>query len=89
MNMNSLACSAHQIGRRRCPPRRLRQRRLHGVEQPPQSPAVRELLPARPFPSSISLDEIRRDIGKSQSIWTDSKMETAGSPHPTTTRRRR
>jgi hypothetical protein len=35
--------------------------------------------PARPFPSSILLDKTRRDIGKSQSIWTDSKMETAGS----------
>jgi hypothetical protein len=35
--------------------------------------------PARPFPSSIFLDKNRRDIGKSQSIWTDSKMETAGS----------
>jgi hypothetical protein len=36
--------------------------------------------PARPFPSSIFLDKNRRDIGKSQSIWSDSKMETAGSP---------
>jgi hypothetical protein len=36
--------------------------------------------PARPFPSSIFLDKNRRDIGKYQSIWTDSKMETAGSP---------
>eukprot|EP01047_Picozoa_sp_COSAG01_P014253 COSAG01_NODE_690_length_14219_cov_19.783144_18_plen_213_part_00 len=35
--------------------------------------------PARPFPSSIFRDKNRRDIGKSQSIWTDSKMETAGS----------
>jgi hypothetical protein len=35
--------------------------------------------PARPFPSSIFLDKNRRDIGKCQSIWTDSKMETAGS----------
>jgi hypothetical protein len=25
------------------------------------------------------LDEHRRGIGKSQSMWTDSKMETAGS----------
>jgi hypothetical protein len=32
-----------------------------------------------PFPSSIFLDKNRRDIGKSQSVWTDSKMETAGS----------
>jgi hypothetical protein len=37
-------------------------------------------IPARPFPSSIFLDKNRRDIGKSQSIWTDSKMETSGSP---------
>jgi hypothetical protein len=35
--------------------------------------------PARPFPPSIFLDQSRRDIGKSQSIWTASKMETAGS----------
>jgi hypothetical protein len=35
--------------------------------------------PARPFPSSIFLDKNSREIGKSQSIWTDSKMETAGS----------
>jgi hypothetical protein len=38
--------------------------------------------PARPFPPSIFLDKNRRDISKSQSIWTDSKMETAGSQHP-------
>jgi hypothetical protein len=31
-----------------------------------------ELAPARPFPSSIFLDKNRRDIGKSQSMWTDS-----------------
>jgi hypothetical protein len=30
--------------------------------------------------SPHNLAENRRDIGKSQSIWTDSKMETAGSP---------
>jgi hypothetical protein len=36
-------------------------------------------IPARPCPSSIFLDKNRRGIGKSQSIWTDSKMETAGS----------
>eukprot|EP01047_Picozoa_sp_COSAG01_P059580 COSAG01_NODE_7174_length_3319_cov_2.270807_2_plen_334_part_00 len=36
-------------------------------------------VPARPFPSSMFLDKNRRDIGKSQSIWTDFKMETAGS----------
>jgi hypothetical protein len=35
--------------------------------------------PAAPFPPSIFLDKNRRDIGKSQSIWTDSKMESAGS----------
>eukprot|EP01047_Picozoa_sp_COSAG01_P060176 COSAG01_NODE_7336_length_3244_cov_18.910970_3_plen_156_part_00 len=29
---------------------------------------------------SIFLGQNRRDIGKSQSIWTDFKMETAGSP---------
>jgi hypothetical protein len=38
--------------------------------------------PARPFPSLIFLDKNTRDIGKSQSIWTDSKMETAGSRSP-------
>jgi hypothetical protein len=37
------------------------------------------LPPARPFPSSIFLDRNRRDIGKSQSIWTASRMVTAGS----------
>jgi hypothetical protein len=41
----------------------------------PQIPCA--LLPARPFPSSIFLVKNRRDIGKSQSIWTDSQMETA------------
>jgi hypothetical protein len=38
--------------------------------------------PARAFPSSIdksSIDKSRRDIGKSQSKWTASKMETPGS----------
>jgi hypothetical protein len=40
---------------------------------------LEELPPARPFPSSVFLDKNRRDIGKSQSIWTDFKMETAGS----------
>jgi hypothetical protein len=29
---------------------------------------------------SIFLDKNRRGIGKSQSIWTDSKMEAAGAP---------
>eukprot|EP01047_Picozoa_sp_COSAG01_P098699 COSAG01_NODE_28840_length_651_cov_2.153986_1_plen_129_part_00 len=37
------------------------------------------LVPARPFSASIFLDKNRRDIGKSRSIWTDSKMKTAGS----------
>eukprot|EP01047_Picozoa_sp_COSAG01_P025297 COSAG01_NODE_1592_length_9796_cov_5.340311_7_plen_380_part_00 len=37
-------------------------------------------LPARPFPPSTFLDKNRRDIGKSQSMWTDPKMETAGLP---------
>jgi hypothetical protein len=41
--------------------------------------AVAPFAPARPFPSSIFRDKNRRDTGKSQSIWTDSKMETAGS----------
>eukprot|EP01047_Picozoa_sp_COSAG01_P052188 COSAG01_NODE_5465_length_4244_cov_54.041255_4_plen_171_part_00 len=41
----------------------------------------KDVFPARPFPSSILLDKNRRDIGKYQSIWTDSKMETAGSQH--------
>ena len=40
-------------------------------------------LPAQPFPSSIFLDKNRRGIGKSQSKWTASTMETPGSP-PTT-----
>jgi hypothetical protein len=31
-------------------------------------------------PSSIFLDKNRRGIGKSQPIWTDSKMETPNSP---------
>jgi hypothetical protein len=35
--------------------------------------------PARPLPSSIFLDKNRRDLGKSQSIWTASKMEAPGS----------
>eukprot|EP01047_Picozoa_sp_COSAG01_P085695 COSAG01_NODE_18943_length_1042_cov_1.014846_2_plen_158_part_00 len=39
---------------------------------------ARRPFPDAPFPSSIR-DQNRRDIGKSQSIWTDSKMETAGS----------
>jgi hypothetical protein len=39
--------------------------------------------PARPFPSLIFLDKNRRDIGKSQSIWTDAKMETTGSQQRT------
>jgi hypothetical protein len=52
--------------------------------------AVRDLQqPARPFPSSIFLDKNRRDIGKSQPIWTDSNMETAGSQLVQTTPRRR
>jgi hypothetical protein len=55
--------------RRSCGSRRLHPRRL----------LLDPVHPARPFPSSIFLDKNRRDIGKSQSIWTDSKMETAGS----------
>jgi hypothetical protein len=45
--------------------------------QAPERPALHT--PARAFPSSIFLDENRRGIGEFQSIWTDSKMETAGS----------
>jgi hypothetical protein len=44
------------------------------------SPAAPGTSPARPFPPSIFLDKNRRDIGESQSTWTDSEMETAGSP---------
>jgi hypothetical protein len=43
------------------------------------TPSSRRCLPARPFSPSIFLDRNRRDIGKSQSLWTDSKMKTAGS----------
>eukprot|EP01047_Picozoa_sp_COSAG01_P090050 COSAG01_NODE_21991_length_876_cov_13.550837_2_plen_122_part_00 len=32
-------------------------------------------------PSSTFLDRSRRGIGKSQSIWADATMETAGSPN--------
>jgi hypothetical protein len=46
---------------------------------PPPPPPHAAVAPARPFPSSICFDKSRRDIGKSQSVWTDSKMETAGS----------
>jgi hypothetical protein len=51
-------------------------------EAPPEASlgAPPAMPPARPFPPSIFLDKNRRDIGKSQSIWTDSKTETAGSP---------
>jgi hypothetical protein len=42
------------------------------------SAPARTSLPGRFHPQL--LDENRRDIGKSQSKWTDSKMETAGSP---------
>jgi hypothetical protein len=40
--------------------------------------AAAQYLPGRFHPQFR--DKNRRDIGKSQSIWTDSKMETAGSP---------
>jgi hypothetical protein len=43
-------------------------------------PVPEQLQPARAFPSSIFCDKNRRDIGKSQSKWTASKMETPGSP---------
>jgi hypothetical protein len=39
-------------------------------------------VPARPFPPSIFLDKNRRDIGKYQSIWTDSKRwKRPAHPH--------
>jgi hypothetical protein len=44
----------------------------------PQTPAPCSCLPGRFHPQFR--DRTRRDIGKSQSIWTDSKMETPGSP---------
>jgi hypothetical protein len=37
------------------------------------------LQPGAPFPPSIFRDKSRRDIGKSQSIWTNSEVETASS----------
>jgi hypothetical protein len=37
-------------------------------------------LPGRFHPQFREGKKNRRDIGKSQSIWTDSKMETPGSP---------
>jgi hypothetical protein len=55
----------------------------HGLEVGREDAVVRQRVPAArpaaPFPPSIFLDKNRRDVGKSQSIWTDSKMETAGS----------
>jgi hypothetical protein len=38
--------------------------------------------PAVASPSSVFRDKNRGDIGKSQSMWTDSKMGTAGAPGP-------
>jgi hypothetical protein len=38
----------------------------------------------RTLPSSIFRDEDSCDIGKSQSKWTDSKMETPGPPQEAT-----
>jgi hypothetical protein len=35
--------------------------------------------PVQAFPPSIFIDKNRRDIGKSQSKWTASKMETPGA----------
>eukprot|EP01047_Picozoa_sp_COSAG01_P042497 COSAG01_NODE_3715_length_5769_cov_2.903175_3_plen_111_part_00 len=51
-------------------------------------------VPAAPFRPSIFLDKNRGDRGKSQSIWTDPKAETAGSrcwvprPSPATGRKK-
>jgi hypothetical protein len=50
-----------------------------GEPEPERLIQVPVVGPARPCPSSIFCDKNRRDIGKSQSIWADSKMETAGS----------
>eukprot|EP01047_Picozoa_sp_COSAG01_P069361 COSAG01_NODE_10245_length_2211_cov_2.952178_2_plen_104_part_00 len=63
-----------------------------GVSQPASQPAsgalaigavVDDGVEGRALPGRFRpqfRDKNRRDIGKSQSIWTDSKMETAGSP---------
>jgi hypothetical protein len=60
--------------------------RARATAPPPTLP------PARACPSSVFLDKNRRDIGKSQSIWTNSKMGTPGSPrdgaHPRRAARR-
>eukprot|EP01047_Picozoa_sp_COSAG01_P025324 COSAG01_NODE_1594_length_9789_cov_98.477399_12_plen_254_part_00 len=72
-------------GGRRCLRRVRRVQMAAYLHQPPETRARSRRLRARwrgpgePFPSSIFRDKIRRDIGKSQSIWTDSKMETADS----------
>jgi hypothetical protein len=51
----------------------------HRTHRPPRCP--RETCPGRFHPHFR--DQNRRGIGKSQSMWTDSKMETAGSqPEP-------
>jgi hypothetical protein len=72
--------AAHTPGER-ARRRRAASRIIHGE-------GLRPELPARPFPSSIFIGRNRRDIGKSQSVWTDSKMKTAGSPPLASLRRR-
>eukprot|EP01047_Picozoa_sp_COSAG01_P010260 COSAG01_NODE_431_length_17124_cov_26.577386_23_plen_211_part_00 len=73
-------------GRHRLRPGRVHRPPKEGLgllprEQQLQHEVLERHAPAQPFPSSIFLDKNRRGIGKYQSIWTDSKMETAGSQH--------
>jgi hypothetical protein len=58
--------------------------RLHREHRVQELPHRRQ--PARPFPTAPFRDKNRRDTGTSQSIWTDSKMETAGFSHGESTR---
>jgi hypothetical protein len=51
---------------------------LSAASWPPASAATRCSLPGRFHPQIR--DQNRRDIGKSQSIWTACKIETPGSP---------
>eukprot|EP01047_Picozoa_sp_COSAG01_P055248 COSAG01_NODE_6129_length_3835_cov_2.876907_2_plen_144_part_00 len=67
----------HVSGR---PARAATQRMDHG--RMPRRRGEMQCRPARPFPSSIFPDKNRRDTGKSQSIRTDSEMETAASRSP-------
>eukprot|EP01049_Picozoa_sp_SAG25_P015278 SAG25_NODE_3043_length_1251_cov_1.214410_1_plen_315_part_10 len=49
----------------------------------------RRAQPVRALPSTVLRDENRRGIGKSQSTWTDPKMDTPGSPQRARRPRRR